>query len=147
MKQYPLCLLNCSECIILNPRLCLKYIICLEFNLVTKVLIKAIVFVFTIVLNIKFKSRMSKMNLNKFIVVQYKKLKLYKNYTVFSLKICHSKYSSPARNLSKYILIADEFPICNIRHIALIIRQTGRAFQYFVARDGHSLRAAVFVPG
>ena len=68
-------------------------------------------------------------------------------YTVFSLKIRHSKYSSPARNRSKYILIADEFPICNIHHIALIIRQTRRAFQYFVTRDGHSLRAAVFVPG
>ena len=31
-------------------------------------------------------------------------------HTVFPLKIHHSKYSSPARNLSKYILIADKFP-------------------------------------
>ena len=54
--------------------------------------------------------------------------------TVFSLKIRHSKYSSPAKNLSKCILIADEFPVSNIRHIALIIRQTERAFQYFVTK-------------
>ena len=51
---------------------------------------------------------------------------IYVTYTVFSLKIRHSKYSSPAiRNLSKYILIADEFPICSICHITLIICQTG----------------------
>ena len=37
--------------------------------------------------------------------------------TVFSLKIRHSKYSSPARNLSKCILIADEFRFSHIRHI------------------------------
>ena len=30
--------------------------------------------------------------------------------TVFSQKIRHSKYPSPARNLSKCILIAGEFP-------------------------------------
>ena len=31
--------------------------------------------------------------------------------TVFSLNIHHSKYSSPARNLSKCILIADNLPV------------------------------------
>ena len=66
-------------------------------------------------------------------------------YTVLPLKLRHSKYSSPARNLSKCILIAGEFPVSNIRHIALIICQTGRAFQCFVTRDRHSLRTVVFV--
>ena len=64
-------------------------------------------------------------------IIIYTRIQLH---TVFSLKIRHSKYSSPAKNLSKCILIADEFPVSNIRHIALIIRQTGRAFQYFVTK-------------
>ena len=68
-----------------------------------------------------------------------------KIYTVFSLKMRHSKYLSPTRNLSKCILIANKFPASNIHHITLIIRQTGRALQYFVTRDDHLLRAAVLV--
>ena len=54
--------------------------------------------------------------------------------TVFPLKIHHSKYSSPVRNLSKYILIAAYFRLSNIRHITLIIHQIGKAFRYFVTR-------------
>ena len=63
--------------------------------------------------------------------------------TIFSLKIRHSKYSSPIKNLSKCILIADEFPVSNIRHIALIFHQTGRAFQYFVTKEGLTLRRSL----
>ena len=44
--------------------------------------------------------------------------------TVFSLKFRHPIFSSSARNLCKRILIGDEFPFSNIRHITLIIRQT-----------------------
>ena len=67
---------------------------------------------------------------------------LSKSYRILS-KVRHSKYSSPAKNLSKCILIVDEFPVSNIRHIALIICQTGRAFQYFVTKDTASRCAAV----
>ena len=58
-------------------------------------------------------------------------------YMPYFLK-CHSKYSLPTRNLSKCIVIADEFPVSNIRHITNNLPE--RAFQYFVTRDGLLLR-------
>lgn len=41
--------------------------------------------------------------------------------------IRHSTYSSPWKNLSKCILIADNFSVFYIRHITLFFHQTGSA--------------------
>ena len=61
--------------------------------------------------------------------------------TVFSLKFSHANLN--IRHPSKCILIAAEIMVSNIRHITLIICQTGRAFQYFFTKDGLSLRCSL----